>query len=404
VYAAAIFSAIAWAAVKLPELVARPESIPRQGICDDSDADYTLGCIEFRDDGTLRQPAQLDEVLARIKEIGRDHSVAVVAFMHGWNNDCDDCNPYLNCLRVTLKAMGKLTARYNRKVVGVYLAWRGMPYRPRLLNEAVSFWGRDEVAGTIGDRGYLLNVLYQLSQAKERVGKGSVLIATGHSLGAKAMFRAYRDEMEQVLAADVTRRDMQKKFTDLVVLLNPAFSAAEYDLINQASGMQYRDNLDVPPNSLIVSSESDYVTSAVYPLSFRTWWMPWAGGYSPDLITTVGNFEPYRTHRLVISEGKLARPRGNPGECDCPEVSEAELMQVLQAQKDLCEFRKIGYRRDGVSPHHSLWLVNEPHRKGPYYVVQVSREILDGHSQIYSPAFVDFLLRVVNARFYCPAR
>jgi len=34
----------------------------------------------------------------------------------------------------------------------------------------------------------------------------------------------------------------------------------------------------------------------------------------------------------------------------------------------------------------------------------VSREILDGHSQIYSPAFVDFLLRVVNARFYCPAR
>ena len=70
VYAVVVFSAIAWAAVKLPDLVNLPEPLPRPGICDGSDPDYVLGCIEFQDDGTLRRPEQVDEVLAQIKEIG----------------------------------------------------------------------------------------------------------------------------------------------------------------------------------------------------------------------------------------------------------------------------------------------------------------------------------------------
>ncbi len=58
----------------------RPTSLEEQ-------AEYSLAFIEFDDQGELWSPSQLDSALAHLERLNAGPGVALVVFVHGWNND-----------------------------------------------------------------------------------------------------------------------------------------------------------------------------------------------------------------------------------------------------------------------------------------------------------------------------
>jgi len=49
--------------------------------------DYSLAFIEFDDQGELWSPSQLDSALAHLERLNAGPGVALVVYVHGWNND-----------------------------------------------------------------------------------------------------------------------------------------------------------------------------------------------------------------------------------------------------------------------------------------------------------------------------
>ncbi|MEA2336180.1 MAG: hypothetical protein QOE82_187, partial [Thermoanaerobaculia bacterium] len=202
--------------------------------------DFRLGVIELNDAGEPRSLTQEKAVLSEIDELGSKGSLTLVTFVHGWHHgaEVDDAN--VVAFRDVLRKLSAPDSGVRGPIMGVYLAWRGEPFKGRWAKNWVSnlsFWNREAKAHHIGARGgeMVLRELNARISTLRREGKTVTMVTVGHSFGALLVLTAVAAEMidyehclDKPFCWPPMRKDPGRAFGDLVVLINPAVEAERF--------------------------------------------------------------------------------------------------------------------------------------------------------------------------------
>jgi hypothetical protein len=371
--------------------------------------EFHLGYLEFNDQGQLRDRQQLASLLADYSILAAENDVIVTVFVHGWHHSAspDDTNlkyfkKLLEKVAENEKLMSKALSRSERKILGVYVSWRGDSITIPVIKEA-TFWDRKAVAHEVGLQGVtevllrleeIVNV--KIGQEKKPRPQNSRMITIGHSFGGAVVFTA----LQQVLAdrfidshRNKTFTDDAKGFGDLVLLINPAFEAMRYSTLYDIAQQDCRP-YTLPrqlPRLLILTSEKDDATGMIFPLGrfFSTVlethqqlgrYECTETGMKPTQLdefsadkTAVGHFKPFQTH--------LMKPRNK--------VSEANKVQQLlslQEQWILQTYKGTLYFSQTKLEH-----LGKTTPLNPYLNIYVDGKIISGHNDIWNDKLFSFI-------------
>lgn len=323
-----------------------------------------LFVLEFDDQGRLYHPHQMEHLFTFLKDTMSPKNeckpsdekpcfddVSLVVAAHGWrhNTDFEDWN--LRQLREVLynavlseaDIPGATTTHLNpsqhsRKVVGVYLGWRGATVNEQLLPKVVSkslltvpalltFWDRKGAAldVALGSTRELFarlgHIRAEVNDKTKRLGRHSKWyeqcashagatntclamrsLILGHSFGSLAIYNAISESLIKSVAAGV---DSQKNnptveelsameaaepntlvsspYADLIVLINPAFEGARFEPLYQASLNRMKSNpypTTQDPVLVLVTGTSDFATRFAFP--FGRWFSTLFQDNSPE--------------------------------------------------------------------------------------------------------------------------
>jgi hypothetical protein len=107
--------------------------IPGGELREPGDQSFDLAVIEFDDDGQFEKQVQLrraaDWITARRAGDFTEHGVVVVVFVDGWHHGARWEDTHFVAFRKVLRALAvrEMERRDSRRVIGLYLAWRGNP-------------------------------------------------------------------------------------------------------------------------------------------------------------------------------------------------------------------------------------------------------------------------------------
>lgn len=349
---------------------------------------FSVGVIEFNDEGQAN-PIQREQVMGLIREAvgerqgSRNNPTAlVVMFAHGWHHGAQVCDSNLACFRRVLARLQK--NQPDLPVVGVYLGWRGEQYRR--LNPLTLFT-RKLVAQRIGRRGGLETLLMIDDLCRE---KSARLVTVGHSLGGALVFTAVQSKLMvqvqgrkdkdsparwQRSVRPLVSRDLERRgFGDMVVFVNPAVEAWEYEAFHR----DIRDR-EGRPEVITVASTADKAMGGVFSASrvVQLLWRPnhlFRGGSN---FVGLGRLARHQTHRLRWGGAavSVAKPRDREKPCGC-QYSTGSYDTAAEGSFDLRA------------------LPGKP--KGEFIVAITDGSIIGGHNDIYNPRFVEFLARAVR--------
>lgn len=358
-----------------------------------SNPDFTVGVIELTDEGFVNRQ-QYEQVMKEIstppKDDKKDAGILLIVFAHGWHHGCRTCDRDLACFR---RVLGELQEdekakqeHERRRVIGVYLSWRGVALSGKLNN--ITIWNRKRVAEHIGRTGgkEVLAALHnQWLQSNEwpdgeRPERPITMVTVGHSLGGALVFSAVKDQLsgnvydilkdrnkrggtyrivrargERGAAEKEDQKAIRSRFGDLVVLVNPAIEAGQYwpfdndlqdDRINDLEDDRFNDLEDeqliekkLPldkkypydkrqlPVLLTIASEADTAVGRWFPI-FRVFSVLNVlrnGEVFRDEAESVGmgRYRPQFTHRLHYTGTELPDPKEDPQvECGCSKTWE----------------------------------------------------------------------------------
>jgi len=265
---------------------------------------YTLGFVEFDDDGRFYDQRQADALLNSLQ--ASQQPQYVVLYTHGWHHNAKDSDNNVRRFKESLRDIKLRNPHY--RVIGVYLGWRGETVETPWLC-ALTFWSRRSVSERLGQKqfpDFLLNVE---AIVKHDADPDNRLLTIGHSLGASVMLNALQPVWLQRLHQG---RGDQARFGDLVLLVNPAVEARRFADLRAAVRRIAATNRLEHANPLVVvaSSEADTITKNMFtysravPAWFESLLDPVAqvnipGASQWDLAATaVGHFRGFITHRL----------------------------------------------------------------------------------------------------------
>lgn len=410
--------------------------------------DYFTAFIEYDDQGWFWDRKQLESLMRLLGGNGSndDTEYLIILYAHGWQHNAKACDSNVVCFQRLLKRFDVLETiaaqRRNtpkRKVVGVYVGWRGRSVSVPVL-EHLTFWERKSAARRVGSGG-VTHLISQLDEFRDfknpsRENDKTQLVITGHSFGGQVVYSALSNLLIDRAAKMARSRgrirfEVAKSIGDLVVLVNPAFEGSRFEplydvAVNRCFPKTQR------PVMLVVTSRTDYATGIAFPLGRwigtmfeRTSSEDSHSGQLGTIVTTVGHLDRYRTHDLSLSDPKLDKKfRGNDeSDCGCqglPDISEMDAEQATEFvnQYELLfesmteDIQSVGHskgsagyllRSESESTHEyyyggDLKLTRESGSKTyspnfPYLLISAAREIIKDHSTIYDENFTDFLVR-----------
>ena len=243
---------------------------------------YFLGIVEFDDSGFLYDKDQLNFVLENIDNRSNNsagHSGAiVVAFAHGWTHNASPDDDSLGFFRKTLEmiarneeSIAKKELRIPRFVSGVYLAWHAHSMISG-FEQALTYFPRKAAAHRIGEREAshtlmrLRDLVYGRMANKE---KRSRFIVAGHSFGGALVYSAVSPLLSSRLICQKDEPRV-KRFSDLVILINPALEASRLLPLLQAEQSHnaacHVNDANPIPQLAIFTSDSDFATKAAFAL------------------------------------------------------------------------------------------------------------------------------------------
>jgi hypothetical protein len=177
----------------------------------DGGHDYSLNFIEFRDNGDLFNPAELDAAVKQLDDARTNaQKVTVFIYIHGWHNNAGerdqgkgkrDCGEHLfvgdvakfqYCGLKVIADNGPPTTGKAPRVVGIYLAWHGEDFTPwsLLLPYYVpSYPIRRHFAYKVGQSG-MEKALQKILCVIQEHRSSYFVVAMGHSFGARALENA----------------------------------------------------------------------------------------------------------------------------------------------------------------------------------------------------------------------
>lgn len=367
--------------------------------------------VEADDRGEPQNPEQVQAVFRALDEANAGAGALVAVFVHGWQHSAAPGDSYACDYAKLISAVegmenhaARAVGRPPRKVLGVYVGWPGNLYANEMAN-ATTFWNRLQAADRLGDEGALLRQLIPglaqrvAGRARDpRADRRSALIVTGHSLGGRAVFHAMRGGLTSTPASAPAPTPAAP---DLVLLVNPAFSAEIYRAIHERE-------LKCEPIGLPLlsfSSRADSVTRQVYPAGQAVTFERAAPKPAPfpEHVYTAANFREFVTHelRMELLRGEPPRPDGEQsilrGFLRAPQGS-----NELYSDNPVTVYRQpqSGYpRADDAWYRMSLESVSSMPARCPASrtkVIEVDPRIIPDHGTIFTPPFMEYVVRTLN--------
>jgi len=373
-----------------------------------TDKEFHLGFIEFDDQGQLRDREQMNVVLDTYSQISGSDDVTVIVFVHGWQHSAapDDSNvesfkQLLAEVSHTETLASQQDERTKRKVLGVYVGWRGDSLTLPIV-KYTSFWERKNTAHKVGLLGVteVIVKLEEMVHAKattETSNPKSVksrIVIMGHSFGGAVVYAS----LNQVLVERFIGRRYKKYqkstegFGHLVILMNPAFEASRFSTLFDMSQEDCRDYpKDQIPNLVMLTSEADKITRYVFPYVGRG--LVFLESYqdlnrqicTKDGVvkrtinefeanrTSIGHFEPYQTHKLAPLQDENIRK----SDFNSRSLRTAWAGQDFGSQLDF----------EGVKLTH----LGRTHPLNPYLNIYVDGSLIKNHNDIWGKEIMGFL-------------
>jgi hypothetical protein len=407
--------------------------------------DYHLAFVEFDDQGWFADRKQMEALFMTIQRIEQEEKrrtgghLLILLYAHGWKHDASQCDDNVICFSRLLERVDILERNFqtkgkDRRVVGVYVGWRGLSIKGGPLSN-ISFWTRKAAAERVG-RGGVTELLTRLSEYRamrnpERDDDQTQLFIMGHSFGGLIIYSALSHAvMERATNMGVMHRGeciersnvesptqnqpcyrTARSFGDLVVLINPALEGSQYEpLYHVATNRCY--NRRQRPVMLTVTSEGDQATGLAFPLGRQVSTLTERARTSEQeeaIVKTVGHAARYQTHRLLSkrSEGTQLGPEREPApeeDCGCPYLTPTmdfnwhgfvrDLKQLLKTNSQSLVSGQIeGGQRVYRMYGGDVVLVGDTKYSAnyPYLVVKADARIIPDHNTIYSEPFTQFL-------------
>ncbi|PYQ27273.1 MAG: hypothetical protein DMF56_21095 [Acidobacteria bacterium] len=415
--------------------------------------DFTLGIIEFTDEGLAWSSKQRHAVLdlLRSDEVTTTGAIIVV-FVHGWKHNASICDDNVACFRRVLAGLARVEEYSplpgpHRKIIGIYLGWRGLQYCSE-PSRTLSIWSRKRVGERLGQsqgREVIREILraYAGLIANEGTVYRTRLIVAGHSLGAGVVYSAFGPLMRQALSDAIANRTGPTlgviktagdlPLPDLVVLANPAFEAEYYKRTNLDLMKMERERLHFAPDQLplllTVSSERDWATRRIFPpaqfIRYALSPFEWSRGipFLRRSLVGVGNFKAFVTDRLdsvnSSTDGKQkSSGRNGPQQksptscftgdwaaltglgCKCAEVDDADGEPYLGKNALLPCTEEQFEQGSAVKTCAEVRMTHlRPNldTTNPFIVATSAGTIIKDHNDIYNREFIRFLISFISA-------
>jgi hypothetical protein len=301
------------------------------------DQGFDLAFVEFSERGNVISRERMNQVLEFVgKRAQYDpeqpyQGVLTVVFAHGWKHNARAEDTNVASFRQLLSDIAELSRRAPptsggtmappRRVIGVYVGWRGLSIDWGEPLTSISYWERKATAEQVA-RGGVTELLLRLEREvidddPDRPLNRNLYFVTGHSFGGAIVLAALNDIMlERIVSGIPTKDDAgcveTRSFGHGVVLLNPAIEANEAmqlkELVAETCFGQNQVRL-----LHVISSDADAATNKAFRIGQilgvnLTWkqrelYREFRGKQlqfqETDLDTiTVGNFKPFQTGQL----------------------------------------------------------------------------------------------------------
>jgi hypothetical protein len=371
---------------------------PAISTVDSGDRSYDFAVLDFDDQGICFNRGWIAELSAYLEE-RKSRWPIIVVFVHGWKHTAlaDDQN--LLDFQATLRRLAHSAARSvgdhkapgadASPVLGVYLGWRGASRLGNWFWQQSSFWNRQRAAQRVatGTPREVLGLLKRFRNGdRPEDGPRATLVVVGHSFGGLIVYTAIAQSL--IEAASTQKGEIAPSFGDLVVLLNPAFSAISYVPITEiVSEATFRS--DQRPVMISVTAINDWATKYAFPLGnlFRRLGEACRGSRQREALRkTMGHVRWMRTHHLsrkapvaaaVAEERHTAEQAGSA---------------VMQA-------------RGGTGQIAGVEVTNvDGHTTNPFWVADADPTVINGHNGITDPAFAEFIAELVEGHIMVTTR
>lgn len=326
-----------------------------------------LAFIEFDEQGTFWNIAQLEDTLELIRRRNAEaeRGVAVVVYVHGWQNNADPERGDAVRFREYLKQLALAQTGPPRMdmLVGVYIGWRGATSRIP-LHKGATFWDRKRAAERMVSYNTRETLFRLMSAVRER--RSSRAIVIGHSMGGLIVGKTLGPSLATLMLAG--GEEGVRLPADMAVLQNPALDGlASWQLIdfmkraNTRLMLRSEDGTLEPaegPLILSITSEADAATGMAY-----------TAGQALDTL-----FDTFRSDRVggVPSQRYLATHA--EGHID-----------YLVSHRAWVEDGEIRLER-----------VPDAYNNTPFWIVRVTKDISKDHGDVRNPRFTQLVRQIAG--------
>ena len=394
---------------------------------------YVLGLVEFDDQGWLWDRRQMTTVLDRFMVEDHTNGLLMVVFVHGWKHNASFEDENVKMFRANLAEFAEMERQLNqeggrkpRRVAGVYVGWRGLSNKAWLLRQ-LTFWDRKNTAQEVG-RGGVTELYSRLEDLRnnsrvlhrrEAQRTPTQLIIVGHSFGGALTYSALAPLLVERAVQTSPVNDAVgaiRGFGDLVVLVNPAFEAARFQVLYSLATNQtwYLTNQSV--NLAVFTSKTDDATRVAFPLgrcASTAWEKHRDSSQKKANLSAIGHFGPFTTHDLVPFTNQApaataqagAKPKRSPRVQSTNYTGQntvaASVAQVKSLKRQIGQHQEMTVHEmpDRSYQFSAAKLVPRgnhiPHL--PVMNVSVDTSIIPNHGDIDTQAFLTFLREFVSA-------
>ncbi len=384
----------------------------------DQQSYYDLLFVEFDDQGQPFHREAITQVMNLLNMFPGD--VIVLLFVHGWRHSARENDENVGSIHRLLHTLGHTEALRSkgdtpRRVVGIYVGWRGMSLHWAGILENTTFWGRKAAAMRVA-LGSVRELLARLRQfrLKARLDHrdGTRLIITGHSFGGLIVHAAISEYLVES-AVTPNESSVVVSFGDMTILVNPAFEASRYyPLHSIVATKQFAPRQ--APVFISVTAQNDWATGIAFPagrlLSFLTESATNTRERQASL-KTMGHIPWMKTHELTKSLSAAKRDiklveqkKLNDAERDARISQEDEDFRKFLERETGCDGRLLpGWTRTYTEGAQLKNVCPEPEKgegpissESPFWVVRASPDVVNGHNGIFGFMFLDFLRQVLD--------
>lgn len=368
------------------------------------DETYDLAFVEFTERGNIFDRDQMEMVLEHVRQSanpqqGAAHEgVLVVVFVHGWKHNASPDDSNVRDFRDLLRKTARLDAGGRRKLVGVYVGWRGASISLPVIKE-ITYWERKSVAEQVGKGGVteLLTRLERIVIDDDQPNRNLFLVV-GHSFGGAIVLSALNEVLlERVVAAATEPMGeclKSRSFGHGVVLLNAAIEANEAFQLKEVVSSRTCYAQDQLRLMHVITSDADTATGTIFGLGQRFGMLSWreaplersdnfAVHESVIDTTTVGHYLPFQTGQLCSRESERPECQRDGRPDDCFRVSpDGERIYISYAGREDCV--------DAGNPNHIRVGEHEP-----LAFIQTDGGFIGDHNDVFTDSVAAYLAAIM---------